>query len=238
MFMHVRRLLAVAMGSAALFSTGRADAQVRQFQACSQGALLNCAGIRLTSQLGVGPSSTNRFEIGIQNLGSLAAPSVATSVYFASFLTGQNFNTAVVDAFATPTPEGGAVVTNNADWSAFESGDAIFLSSLGNDGIGGCVSGAPNNGFGLMAQTCGNSQFITFSFFTPRAFDLSAITLAGLEFVALDRSNTSDSCNDVTLCTITEVSVVPEPSSLLLMAAGCFGIAVAGMRRRSTREVL
>lgn len=237
MIVHVRRLMTVAAGSAALLSAATADAQIRQFQACSQGPLLNCAGIRLTSQAGVGPSNPNRFEIGIQNLGAQNAPSLATSVYFASFLTGQNADASVVDVLPAPTPFGGASVTNVQSWSLFEGGDAIFLSAPGNDGIGSCAFAPPSNGFGLMGQTCGLQQFVTFSFFTPRLFDVNAISLAGLEFVALDLNNTADSCNDLTPCSITEVSVVPEPSSLVLLAAGFAGIAMLRVRRRSTRGV-
>ncbi|MBC8086048.1 MAG: PEP-CTERM sorting domain-containing protein [Phycisphaerae bacterium] len=237
MIAHVRRLITVAAGSAALLGTANADAQVRTFQACSQGPLLNCAGIRLTSQAGVGPSNTNLFEIGIQNLGAQNSQSLATSVYFASFLTGQNADAAVVDVLPVPTATGGASVTDASSWSLFESGDAIFLSALGNLGIGGCAFGAPSNGFGLMGQTCGSQQFVTFTFFTPRLLDVNAISLAGLEFVALDFNNTADSCNDITPCVISNVSVVPEPSSLALLAAGFAGIVMLRVRRRSTREV-
>ena len=233
MFISVRRVVTLAITAAALVSASTANGQVRQFQACSVGALLNCAGIRLTSQLGVGPGNTNRLEIGIQNLGSQALPGVATSVYFASFLTGLGAAVNPVDVFPAPVTQGGATVSNATPWSLFESGDAIFLSPPGNDGIGGCVFGAPIGGFGLMGQTCGANAFITFSFFTPRAFDLNAIVLSGLEFVALDANNTADSCNDGTPCSIRQVSTVPEPSSLVLLAAGFASIVAMRLRRRS-----
>lgn len=234
MVKQVRWIVGVAISTAALLSPMSADAQTREFQACSQGALLNCADIRLTSQLGVGPSSTNLLEIGIKNLGSLATPSLATSIYFASFGTGQATDANVVDNAVTPTAVGGASVSDDSTWNLFESGDAIFLSSLTNSGVGGCVSGAPVGGFGQMGQTCGLGQFITFSFFTTRAFDLNAIVLSGLEFVGLDQANTADSCNDVTTCVIsTPVSTVPEPSSLALMLAGAASILAIRARRRS-----
>ena len=236
MFISARRIVTLAITAAALVAPSLADGQVRQFQACSAGALMNCAGIRLTSQIGVGPSSTNRIEIGIQNLGALALPGVATSVYFASFLTGRGSTLNPIDVLPAPVAQGGATVSNATPWSLFESGDAIILSPLGNDGVGGCVSGAPVGGFGLMGRTCGVNQFITFSFFTPRLFDLNAIVLSGLEFVALNANNTADSCNDVTPCTIRQVSTVPEPSSLVLLVAGLATIAAMRVRHRTLQS--
>ncbi|MGV3710462.1 MAG: PEPxxWA-CTERM sorting domain-containing protein [Gemmatimonas sp.] len=239
MFVHARRRLASALSSAALVAAGAlipstTSAQSRTFEACSQGALQNCAGIRLTSQLGVGPSNTNLFEIAIQNLGSQAFPSVPTSLYILTLLTGQAPDANVVDALPTPTATGGASVSDNAAWSLFESGDAIFLSSLANTGIGGCATGAAAGLFAHMGNTCGSNQFISFSFFTERTFDVNAITLAGLEFVALDANDTADSCNDFTPCLVTDVAVVPEPSTWLLMMAGLSAVGVAARRRSLT----
>lgn len=242
MFVPARRRLASVLSATALLavaalSPSTTNAQTRTFEACSQGMLQNCAGIRLTSQLGVGPSNTNLFEISIQNLGSQAFPSVPTSLYILTLLTGQGSDANFVDALPTPTAVGGATVSDNAAWSLFESGDAIFLSSLANTGIGGCATGIPSGMFTHMGNTCGSNQFISFSFFTERTFDVNAITLAGLEFVALDANDTADSCNDLTPCLVSDVAVVPEPSTWLLMLAGLSAVGVVARRRASsTRE--
>lgn len=232
MFVSVRGAVTLAMMGVAFTGANLATAQSREFQACSTGALSNCAGIRLLSQLGVGPSNTNRIDIGIQNLGSQAMPGIATSIYFASFATGQIEALDVVDELVAPVAQNGATVSDATPWSLFENGETIFLSPTGNNGIGGCVFGAPSGGFGLMGQTCGLNQFITFSFFTTRAFDLNAFALSGLEFVALDANNTADSCNDATPCRISGVSTVPEPSSIVLLIAGCSAILALRSRRQ------
>jgi hypothetical protein len=209
-----------------------ASAQSRAFEACSQGPLANCAGIRLTEQLGVGPGSTNLFEIALQNRGS-ATPGLASSIYFLALFTGHAADTEI-DASATPTAEAGAVVSDATPWGIAESGDAIFLSALGNFGIGGCEQSAPVGGFGQMAATCGDDQFVTFSFFTSRIFDLASFELADLEFVAIANGNVADSCNADTPCDIKEVTATPEPGTLLLGATGFVMVAGFVRRRRQT----
>ncbi len=232
MLVPVRKWLLLAVASSVILIPFTARAQARQLQVCSQGPLLNCAGVRFTTVLGVGPLGTNLFQLSVQNLGSASSPTLATSIYFLSFLTGQP-SAPEVNVSATPVAERGARLFDATDWGIYESGDAIFFSAPGNDGIGGCVGGSSINGFGLMSQTCGVNQFVTFNFFTPRAFDLRAISLAGMEFVALDNSNTADSCNPSMPCVVRDVAVVPEPATLLLVAAGLIGAACMGLRRRS-----
>ncbi|MDB4913878.1 MAG: motif putative anchor domain protein [Gemmatimonadetes bacterium] len=52
----------------------------------------------------------------------------------------------------------GATITDASDWSIAESGDAIFLSSLGGNGIGGCAFAAAVNGIGqFVAIAPGNT---------------------------------------------------------------------------------
>jgi len=134
----------------------------------------------------------------------------------------------------TPKAIGGATISDASDWSVFESGDAIFLSALSNNGVGGCAASAPVGGFGQMGRTCGADRFITFSFFTPRAFDLSAITLADLEIVGISDGNPSDSCNGSTPCVITRVTATPEPGTMLLALTGLSAIAALRLRGRAT----
>jgi MYXO-CTERM domain-containing protein len=232
MFAHPRRSMGFAALVAGLTLPHAAAAQVSTFQACSPGALSNCATVRLTSQLGVGPGSTNLFEIALQNLGSQSAPSLATSLYFLALRTGQS-PAIEIDTLVTPTSVGGATISDPAGWSIAESGDAIFLSAAGNDGIGGCAASSSVGGFGQMAQTCGASDFVTFSFFTSRAFDVDAITLADMEFVAVANGNATDSCNDSTPCVVTPVTTTPEPGSMMLALTGLTGIAGVRLRRRS-----
>ena len=236
MLVHTRRLASLAVFSAVamvLMFPGVATAQVSTFQACSQGALADCALVRSSIQLGIGPGGTNLFEIALQNLGSQSTPSLATSIYFLAFLTGEPAATpgTEVNALATPTAEGGAKVSDASDWIVFESGDAIFLSALGNNGVGGCAASSPVGGFGQMGQTCGPNDFITFSFFTTRTFDLNALTLADMEFVGIANGNPADSCNDSTPCKITST---PEPATMLLVCTGFVGIAGIRRRRRAT----
>ncbi|MEO7996339.1 MAG: PEP-CTERM sorting domain-containing protein [Gemmatimonadaceae bacterium] len=235
-----RRLATFVLAGTMLMLPRIGSAQVSYFQACSQGTLANCANIRLTSTLGAGSGGSNLFQIALTNLGSLSNPTLSTSVYFMSLLTGQ---AAVVpgmetDAFPTPLALGGATISDASSWNVFEKGDAIFLQSLSNDGVGNCGPAASFGGFGQMANTCGASQSVSFSFSTARAFDPNQFSLAGLEFVATAPGNEADSCNDVTLCTITPQTITPEPSTIVLMIAGLSAIAVVGSRRRKTRGSL
>jgi hypothetical protein len=230
MFVSTRRFLTLVVASAVLMVPSGAHAQTSLFDACSQGALSNCARIRLTSQLGAGAGGSNLFQIAIDNLGSQASPGLPTSIYFLALITGEDPATEI-DPFATPTAAGGATISDPSAWSIAETGDVIILSAPGNDGIGGCASAAPVNGFGQMAQTCGTDQFVSFSFATPRNFDPGAMTLADLEFVAVADGNGADSCNDQTPCTVTPVTSTPEPGTMLLALTGFAGIA--GFRRRT-----
>lgn len=236
MFLNSRRMASLAALAAAFVVPRAAVSQVSTVEACSQGALTNCSTIQLTSTLGIGPGGTNLFQIAIDNLGSQTSPSLATSIYFLSFLTGQAAVApgSEVDALATPTATGGATISDASDWSVFESGDAIFLSALGNNGIGGCAASAPIGGIGQMGQTCGPDQSILFSFFTPRAFDLSTITLADMEIVGVAAGNPIESCSDATHCVITPVTATPEPSTILLMLTGLAVVSGAHWRRRAT----
>lgn len=215
---------------------GVASAQTSEtFTACSQGALTNCTLISLTSTLGVGPGGLNLFEIALQNLGSTSSPTLATSIHFLSFTTGQppvppaDF----VDVNLPPVAVGGATVSDPSDWNVFETGDAIFLSALNNFGVGGCVAGAPIGGFGQMGNTCGSGQAIAFSFFTDRAFDAGNVRLSDLEIVGLSSNLPADSCNEQMPCVITPVVATPEPSTFALTLGGLSG--VAGFRRRRRR---
>ncbi|MEP6619724.1 MAG: PEP-CTERM sorting domain-containing protein [bacterium] len=234
MFARTRGLAGLAVMAASLSMPRFAAAQVSQFQACSPGALANCAMIRLTNQTGAGPGNTNLFEIALQNMGSQSTPSLATSIYFLALLTGQPA-APELDAFATPTSLGGSAIGDASDWSIAESGDAIFLSAPGNDGVGGCASASPIGGFGQMANTCGANQFVTFSFFTPRTFDVNAITLGDLEFVAIANGNDADSCNDTTPCAVTPVTPAPEPGSLVLVLTGIISSVGIVARRKNAR---
>lgn len=228
-----RRLATTILTGAALLLPRIGAAQTSFFQACSQGALANCANIKLTSTLGAGAGGSNLFEIAITNLGSLSAPSTPTSVYFMSLLTGQSAAPgAEVDAYPTPMSVGGATINDASSWNIFDTGDQIFLQSLSNDGIGNCGPAASFGGFGQMANTCGVSQFVSFSFSTTRAYDPNRFTLAGLEVVATAAGNDADSCNDTIGCVITPQSVVPEPSTYALMFAGLGAIAFVSRRRR------
>jgi hypothetical protein len=209
------------------------------FRACTQGALTNCAVIQLHSQLGIGPGGLNFFEIALRNLGSGTSPALATSIYFLSFATGEPGVApgAEVDALATPGAVGGATVSDPSAWSVFETGDAIFLSALGNDGVGGCAASAPVGGFGQMARTCGGAQLVTFGFFTPRAFSPASMALSGLEVVGLSSGLPADSCNGLTPCVVSPVTATPEPATAALALTGLLVIAWLELhRRRSAPE--
>lgn len=209
------------------------------FTACTPGVLSDCAVIQLTSQLGIGPGGTNFFEIALRNLGSQTTPSMATSIYNLVFGTGQAAapSGSEIDAAVVPTAVGGATVTDASTWDLFDSGDAIFLSALSNNGVGGCVVGAPTGGFGQAGQTCGADQFLAFSFFTTRAYDPTAFSVLDLEVVGLTDQLPADSCNDSTPCAISAapVTATPEPGSILLAATGFVGVAGFRMGRRGRR---
>jgi hypothetical protein len=212
------RVVAV-LGSSGLLMIGLpriSQAQTESsFTACTTGVLSNCSVIQLTSQLGIGPGGTNFFEIAIQNSGSQATPTAATSIYNLVFATGQPDAVAgtEIDASVTPADRGGASVIDASPWDLFDAGSAIFLSALSGNGVGGCVAGAGVGGFGQAGQTCGGSQFLAFGFFTTRAYDPNAFSILDLEVVGLADDLPADSCGDSTPCTISAapVTATPEP---------------------------
>jgi MYXO-CTERM domain-containing protein len=235
MFVHTRRVISLAAVGVALALPHSAGAQSSMFQACSQGSLQTCAMIQLSQQIGVGPGGVNLFQIALQNLGSVTTPSFPSAILLLSFVTGAPAAApgTEVDALVTPTAQGGATISDNSPWSVFESGDAIFLAALGNDGIGGCAASAPVGGFGQMANTCGPNEFVTFDFFTSRTFDVSNIALADLEWSGIAPGNPGDSCIPGSNCVIT---ATPEPGTMLLALSGLSGLAGMRLRRRSKSQ--
>ncbi len=230
MLMHTRRWVGIGGLAIASMFPGAAQAQVATYDVCSPGLLQNCALIRFSA---LGPlAGLNVFEIGIQNLGSTTG--YATSIYALILGTGEAAVApgSEVDVLTTPVAEGGATIADATPWSLFESGDLIFLMPFGNDGIGGCVSSPPVGGFGQMANTCGSNPFVTFTFSTARAFDPAAITLLGMEFVAIENGNLADSCNDATPCLGGLVIATPEPAAFLLLLTGLCVVALVRFRRR------
>lgn len=211
------------------------------FTACSQGSLQNCSVISLTSELGVGFGGTNLFEIAVRNLGSQTTPSLATTIYNLVFSTGQApaSSGSEIDVSLTPATRGGATISDASEWDLFDSGDAIFLSALGGNGVGNCVVGAGVGGFSQAGRTCDNdTQFLAFSFFTTRAYDPRAFSLLDLEVVGLTGQLPADSCNETAPCVITAapVTATPEPGTLLLSLAGFSGIAGIGLHKRSVHN--
>ena len=205
------------------------------FQACTQGALQDCALIQLTSGTMYG---ANFFEIAIQNQGSTSG--LATDIYNLVFETGQD-PTSGTDTVEPPKPIGGATLTSPpAAWDIFDGGDAIFLSAIDDNlGVGGCVAGAnvvtDGSVFGQGGQTCGGNAFLVFKFFTAALYDPSAFTLTDLEVAGLTSDPTlqADSCGDPSLpCRIT--AATPEPSSILLAITGFSALAGLRLRRRRT----
>ncbi len=217
----------LAMVPASLLSQSAA------FSACTASALTNCSVIQLTSQLGAGPGGLNLFEIAVRNLGSTSSPSLATSIYNLVFSTGAPTAPGnEVDALVTPNAQGGATVSDPSPWSLFDSGDAIFLSALSNNGVGGCVGGASVAGFGQAGQTCGDNSFLSFGFFTTRAYDPNAFSLLDLEVVGLSADLPADSCSGGSPCVVAPVTATPEPSSIALTLTGLVGLASHVRRRR------
>ncbi len=226
---RVARIAAVA-AVLAIAAPRAAAAQTSMFEACSPGALNDCAIIRLTTTATAGGSI---FEIALQNLGSGSSPLLATSIYYLLLSTGQASDPQP-DATATPHAEG-ASITDASDWGVTDFGDFIQFSPFTNNGVGNCESAPAAGTFGQMGNTC-VGQFITFSFFTPHVYDLSAMTLADLEFAAAPDGSLGDSCTDVAVCTITPlaVSATPEPACVVLTSTGLVGLAVLRRRRSAT----
>ncbi len=222
------------MLAAALFpwTHERAEAQVatRALQACTIGTLQNCAHLRFTTSPGTSTGIT-LLAISVSNLGSIVTPSLPTSVYNFVFLTGLAPATTSLSALVAPIATGGATITDPSSWDVFDSGDAIFLSALTNNGVGNCVVGAPESGFGQAGNTCGIGQTFLFGYETPHVFDVMQFSIANMEVVGLDPTLPADSCGDPnTPCLVTES--VPEPATMLLVASGLLCLAVPAVRRR------
>ena len=220
-------------------TAGSAAAQTSHFSVCTTGILANCADVLLTATPGGGAGGTTLFDIALRNLGSTSMPALPTSIYFLVFGTGlPPAPGAEVSALPVPVPIGGATLADPSPWDLFENGDAVFLSALSNNGVGGCVVGAPVGGLGQAGNTCGVGQYLTFTFSTPRLLDPRAFSVLDLEVVGLDATLPSDSCGAQSPCAVVPVGgVVPEPATMPLLAGGLAVMATLGARRRRTSGV-
>lgn len=239
--MNVRLSLRMAvLLSVLLPAEGLHSQSTRTVQACTPGALGNCARIRWSATTHASSGLTT-LDIAIANLGSLAMPYLATSMYNFVFWTGLPADVVFVDALVAPRSVGGASLVDTSDWSLFTSGDAIFLSALSNNGVGNCVAGVPQGGYGQAGRTCGGSQFLSFSFASPFAFDVANFDIANMEVVGLDPSLPADSCGDPAIpCVVTDVPalVTPEPSTLALFAPGVLLLGMSVRRSLARRRGL
>ena len=173
------------------------------------------------------------FEVALRTLGAAAQPGLPMSLYNLVLGTGAGAAATARTTFVTPVALGGAVVSDASPWELFDSGDALFLSALTNRGVGGCVAGADVGGFGQAATTCGGGQFVTFRFTPTTVFDPDQFAVLDLEAVALTTPPFGASCGAPgAACVITAGNtVVPEPTSGVLAAAGLGVLAVAFRRR-------
>lgn len=237
MFATVRRLAGLAAVGLAVMAPRALSAQVAMFQTCTP-VLNNCALIRLTNETGAGAGGANLFEIAIQNQGTaLMDP---TSMYLLELFTGAA-PAAESDATPAPTAEGGASVAAGAlPWTLINVGDALFLTSMDNSGVGGCSAGSAGAALSQVGQTCGDGQFITFSFSTTQLFDPTAFTVAELDLGSATSADgqPSDGCGVSTVaCNVKQVPVTatPEPATMLLSLTGFAGLAGTRLRRRSPK---
>lgn len=194
-------------------------------------ALDVCAELRFTT----GPST---FEIAMRSLGATGAPALPVSVYNFVLSTGAAAVSTPVSTDVAPEAAGGATVSDTTPWNVYDTGDLLFLSAVSNLGVGGCASGTPVGGFGQAVTTCGAGQFAVFRFAPTLAFDPDRFEILNLEAVALTAALPAGSCGaSGAACRIVAdtraTAVVPEPSVVVLTAAGLVAlIGLATGRRR------
>jgi hypothetical protein len=142
----------------------------------------------------------------------------------------------------TPAAVGGATVVDESAWDLFETGDLIFLSALSNNGVGGCLPGAPVGGFGQAGRTCGAGEYLTFQFASTRLFNPNRFTILNLEAVGLEDGLPGASCGaadqrcEIERDTYTPGPTVPEPATWVLFGTGlAILIGETGGRRRWVR---
>jgi len=217
-------------------STARGQ-QSTAFQACTTGLVGNCSVVQLSAWNGAGPGGATLFSVFLHNLGSQSS-AIPTSIYNLVFATGGvPAPGAEVDTLIAPNAIGGATILDGTSWSLYDAGDVVFLSSLTNAGVGGCVSGGPVLGWGQAAQTCGVGQFVQFSFYATHAYDPRLFTLLDYEVVALTPSLDADSCGlSGSPCAISPApfATLPEPRTVLMVAAGLLLCGVRMVGRATT----